>query len=156
MQEYLYSSIHFQPILYPSIAFGLSSWVGGFSHSVVSNSWQAHGCSPPGSSVHGILQARRRVGCHFLLQGIFPTQGSNQDLLHCRQILFFSHMISLHVELRKTKDKKKKKNKRQTAQRYGEHLVIARGRSGWWTKGEGVKRYKLLTTYSLVLLLSQF
>ena len=28
------------------------------------------------------------VGCHFLLQGIFPTQGSNLDLLHCRQILY--------------------------------------------------------------------
>ena len=26
------------------------------------------------------------VGCHFLLQGIFPTQGSNPGLLHCRQI----------------------------------------------------------------------
>jgi len=25
------------------------------------------------------------VGCHFLLQGIFPTQGSNLHLLHCRQ-----------------------------------------------------------------------
>ena len=25
------------------------------------------------------------VGCHFLLQGIFPTQGSNPGLLHCRQ-----------------------------------------------------------------------
>ena len=34
-----------------------------------------------GSSVHGILQARILVGCHFLLQGIFPTQGSNQCLL---------------------------------------------------------------------------
>ena len=28
------------------------------------------------------------VGCHSLLQGIFPTQGSNLDLLHCRQILY--------------------------------------------------------------------
>ena len=28
------------------------------------------------------------VGCHFLLQGIFPTQGSNPGLLHCRQILY--------------------------------------------------------------------
>ena len=28
------------------------------------------------------------VGCHFLLQGIFPTQGLNPDLLHCRQILY--------------------------------------------------------------------
>ena len=30
-------------------------------------------CSLSGSSVHGILQARiLRVGCNFLLQGIFP------------------------------------------------------------------------------------
>ena len=28
------------------------------------------------------------VGCHFLLQGIFPTQGSNPGLLPCRQILY--------------------------------------------------------------------
>ena len=28
------------------------------------------------------------MGCHFLLQGIFPTQGSNPFLLHCRQILY--------------------------------------------------------------------
>ena len=27
------------------------------------------------------------VGCHSLLQGIFPSQGSNPGLLHCRQIL---------------------------------------------------------------------
>ena len=25
------------------------------------------------------------VGCHFLLQGIFPIQASNLSLLHCRQ-----------------------------------------------------------------------
>ena len=29
-----------------------------------------------------------RVGCHFLLQGIFLTQGSNLGLLLCRQILY--------------------------------------------------------------------
>ena len=28
-----------------------------------------------------------RVGCHFLLQGIFLTQGSNPGLPHCRQTL---------------------------------------------------------------------
>ena len=28
------------------------------------------------------------VGCHFLLQGIFPTQGLNQGLPHCSQILY--------------------------------------------------------------------
>ena len=41
--------------------------------------------SPPDSSVHGFS---RGVGSHSLLQGIFPTQGSNLDLLHCRQILY--------------------------------------------------------------------
>ena len=29
------------------------------------------------------------VSCHFLLQGIFPTQGSNPGLLHCRQMLYY-------------------------------------------------------------------
>ena len=39
-------------------------------------------CSPSGSSVHGIPQARNTgAGCHFLLQGIFPTQGLNLRLL---------------------------------------------------------------------------
>ena len=28
------------------------------------------------------------VGCHFLLQGIFPTQESNPGLPHCRQTLY--------------------------------------------------------------------
>ena len=42
-------------------------------------------CSPPGSSVHGLL----------LLQGIFLIQGSNPCLLHCRQILYhLSHQGS--------------------------------------------------------------
>jgi len=41
-------------------------------------------CSPPGSSVLEILQTRI-VGCHFLLQGIFPTQGSNPSLPHHRR-----------------------------------------------------------------------
>ena len=40
-------------------------------------------CSSPGSSAHGILQARiLGVGCHFLLQGIFPTQGLNLHFLN--------------------------------------------------------------------------
>ena len=38
------------------------------------------------------------VGYHSILQGIFPTQGSNPDLLHCRQILYhLSHKGSLVV-----------------------------------------------------------
>ena len=35
------------------------------------------------------------VGCHFLLQGIFPTQGSNPGLSHYRQTLYhLSHQGS--------------------------------------------------------------
>ena len=35
------------------------------------------------------------MGCHFLLQGIFPTQGSNLGLPHCRQMLYpLSHQGS--------------------------------------------------------------
>ena len=35
------------------------------------------------------------VGCHFLLQGIFPIQRSNLHLLHCRRILYIlSHQES--------------------------------------------------------------
>ena len=46
-------------------------------------------CSPPGSSVHGDSPGQNSgVGCHALLQGIFPTQGLNPGLSHCRQILY--------------------------------------------------------------------
>ena len=49
-----------------------------------------------GSSVHGIFQAivlewiaiSFSNGSHFLLQGIFPTQGLNPGLPHCRQTLY--------------------------------------------------------------------
>ena len=44
---------------------------------------------PTGSSVHGDSPGKNtRVSCHALLQGIFPTQGSNPGLPHCRQILY--------------------------------------------------------------------
>ena len=46
-------------------------------------------CSPPGSSVHGILQARiLLIGTYYLLQGIILAPGSNPCLLHCRQSLY--------------------------------------------------------------------
>ena len=48
-------------------------------------------CSPSDSSVHGDSPGKNTgVGCHVLLQGVFPTQGSNPGLPHCRQIL--SHL----------------------------------------------------------------
>ena len=45
-------------------------------------------CSSPGSSVHGDSPGKNTgVDCHGLLQGIFPMQGSNPGLPHCRRIL---------------------------------------------------------------------
>ena len=45
-------------------------------------------CSPPGSPVHGDSPGKNTgMGCYALLQGIFPTQGSNPGLPHCRRIL---------------------------------------------------------------------
>ena len=66
------------------------------SHSVVSDSLWPHDCSPPGSSVHGDSPGKNiGAGCHALLQGIFPTQGLNPHLPHCRQILYhLSHQGS--------------------------------------------------------------
>ena len=49
---------------------------GSVSCSVTSDSLQPHGL--PGSSVHGILQARK-LECHFLLQGNFQTQGRRRE-----------------------------------------------------------------------------
>ena len=56
-------------------------------------------CSPPGYSVQGHSPGKNtRVGCHALLQGIFPTQGSNPGLPHCRQILYhLSHQASPRI-----------------------------------------------------------
>ena len=59
------------------------------SCSVVSNSLPSHGLYPtmilcPWDS----LGKNIGVGCHFLLQGIFPTLGLNLGLLHCRRILY--------------------------------------------------------------------
>ena len=56
-------------------------------------------CSPPGSFVHGDSPGKNTgVGCHALLQGIFPTQGLNPGLLHCGQLLYhLSHKGSPRI-----------------------------------------------------------
>ena len=54
----------------------LWSW---FSCSVGSDSYDPMDCIPAGFSVHGILQVNTGVGLP-LLQGIFPTQGSNPQI----------------------------------------------------------------------------
>ena len=45
-------------------------------------------CSSPGSSVLDSPGKNTGVGCHALLQGIFPIKASNRGLLHCRRILY--------------------------------------------------------------------
>ena len=52
--------------------------------------------SPAGSSVHGDSPGKNTgVGCCALLQGMFPTQGSNPGLPHCWWILYrLSHQGS--------------------------------------------------------------
>ena len=54
------------------------------SHLVVSDSLQPHGLYSPWNSPG----QNTGVGSHSLLQGIFPTQGLNSGLLHCRWILY--------------------------------------------------------------------
>ena len=61
-----------------------------WSRSVVSDSLRPHGHQAP---QWDFLGKSTGVGCHFLLQGIFPTQGSNPGLLHCRQMVYrLSHL----------------------------------------------------------------
>ena len=51
-------------------------------------------CSLLGSSIHGIFPGKSTgVGCHFLLQGILLTRGSNPGLPHFRRTLYpLSHL----------------------------------------------------------------
>ena len=62
--------------------------------SVMSNSLWPHGVCSPWNS----LGQNPRVGSLFLPQGIFPTQGSNPSLPHCRRILYqLSHKGSPRI-----------------------------------------------------------
>ena len=66
-------------------------------HSVVSNSLPCHGRKPTRLFCPWDFPGKNTgVGSHSLLQELFPTQGSNLGLLHCRQILHhLSHQGSL-------------------------------------------------------------
>ena len=56
-------------------------------------------CKPLDYTVHRILQVRIVEWVAYLLQEVFPTQGSNPGLLHCRQILHqLSHKGSPYQE----------------------------------------------------------
>ena len=59
---------------------------------LVSDSLQPHGLYSPWNSPG----QNSGVGCHALLQGIFPTQGLKPGLPRCRQIVYqLSHKGSL-------------------------------------------------------------
>ena len=63
------------------------AWRGGFvakSCLTLAAPWTAAHAAP---LFMGFPGWNTGVGCYFLLQGIFPTQGLNPALLHCRQIL---------------------------------------------------------------------
>ena len=58
-------------------------WKWKWSHSVVSDSLQPDVLQPTRFLCPWDASGKNTgVGCHFLLQGIFPTQGSNPGLLH--------------------------------------------------------------------------
>ena len=61
--------------------------VGDEVHVQSLQSYYPMDCSPPGSSVHGILQARI-LKCVAMPSSRGSTQGSNLCLLHCRWILY--------------------------------------------------------------------
>ena len=52
----------------------------------------------PKGVIHGDSPGKNTgVGCHALLQGIFPTQGSKPGILHCRQILYHLSHQEAHI-----------------------------------------------------------
>ena len=64
-------------------------------HSVVSDSLRPYGLWP--ARLLGLWDfpgKNTRVGCHALLQGVFPTQGSNLGLWHRKQLLY--HLSRCH------------------------------------------------------------
>ena len=66
----------------------VKGWKWKWSRSVVSDSatpWTVAYQAPPSWD---FPSKSAGVDCHFLLQGIFPTQESNAGLPHCRQILY--------------------------------------------------------------------
>ena len=73
------------------------------SYSVVADSLQPHGLQPTRLlSPWDFPGKNTGVGCCFLLQGIFLTQGSNLGLPHCRQTLYrLSHQGSTLTHLKK-------------------------------------------------------
>ena len=94
----------------------------GFLNTIPSLIWYAHlvtqlcpilcdlmDCSPLGFSVHGFFKQEYWSWLHFLLQGTFPTEGSNPSLLcllHCRWSLYpLSHWGSSLLDEKEESEK---------------------------------------------------
>ena len=81
-----------------SLEFQLQGWWKKVKVScpIMSDSLQSHELQPARLlCLWNSLGKSSGVGCQFLLQGVFPTQGLNLGLLHCRQILYhLSHQGS--------------------------------------------------------------
>ena len=63
------------------------------------NPWTVALQAPPSMGFSG---KNTGVGCHFLLQGIFSTQGSNPGLLHCMRILYHEPLGKdlMHIKIK--------------------------------------------------------
>ena len=88
---------HWSGLPFPSPMHESEKWK--WSHSVVSDSLQPHGLQST-RLLHPQDSPDKSTGvdCHAFLQGIFPTQGSNSGLRHCRQILYhLSHQGSPRI-----------------------------------------------------------
>ena len=75
------------------------------------------------SSVHEMFSKNTRVGCHFLLQGIFPTKGLNLCLLHLQvDSLPLFHLGSPCASYLIQDKKKKRKEKKRSDM----HFILSR------------------------------
>ena len=85
MPHYLHQK---QPESYFQLVFRQALCCCCLVASVVSDSVEPYGLQPARLCPWKSLGKSSRMGCHALLQGIFPTEGSNPGLLHCRHILY--------------------------------------------------------------------
>ena len=68
------------------------------SYSVVSNSVIPWTVARQAALFMEFSRQYTRVGCNYLIQGIFQTNGLNPGILHCRQILYsLSHQACLRL-----------------------------------------------------------
>ena len=112
------------------------------SCSVVSDSLQPHGLYSPWNSPG----KNTRVGSLSLLQGIFPTQGLNPGLWHCRWILYQLILCFLSKAQTSIRSLKKQEGSRKTST--SPLLTTPKPSTVWITAncGKFLKRWEYQTT----------